>query len=434
MKSFKLNLLAVSALLAAGAAQAQYAAVADDKNIEIYGVLGSGIVSGSGFGMTNTGTSATTGQSFMGVSDQPHSSNRLGFRGQRKLDDSFFVKYTLESNLSLRNGTVGKDSGGYGVGNATTTSSCTSSQVTALNTTPTITCTNTASTGAFFDREANFAIGQNDMGQIQIGRGKNFLYNVLDDFDSRGNWNLGGLKPIARYAGFYSGSGYSRFDNMIRISSASYNNFRFDFAKSFGNSLATASGSTSDGKNNSTNYGVRYTDGGLDVAYTMASLKIGSEVVNEKINVTSVKYDIMPGLTGYVGIATTKNPLLTSSSSFGQSTSKVDGKTSASTTWYGAKYRVTEKTTLNAGIYSVTDRVNGGGNNVGMNSFGAQYAIGKNAEVFIDMIQSQRKGSANTAPFTIYDRWSPAAEASSSSYSESKVNQRAVSIGAQLRF
>jgi hypothetical protein len=45
VKSFKLNLLAASALLAAGAASAQ-----DIPKFEIYGVVGAGVVSADGFG------------------------------------------------------------------------------------------------------------------------------------------------------------------------------------------------------------------------------------------------------------------------------------------------------------------------------------------------------------------------------------------------
>jgi hypothetical protein len=333
------------------------------------------------------------------LSDQPHSSNRLGFRGQRKLDEDYYARYVLEANLSLRNGTLGKDSGG----------------------------TAKDASAAYFDREANFAIGKNDVGQIQFGRGKNFLYNQLDDFDSRGNWNLGGLKPIARYAGFYGGSGYSRYDNMLRISSAPFYNTRFDFAKSFGNQLATASSGVTDGKNNSTNFGIRYTDGPLDVSYSLSSLKLDSEVVNQKANVFAIKYDLMPGLTVYTGYAATKNP---SASVFIASSTKVDGKTSAGTNWYGAKYRLTERVTLNGGLYSVVDKMTSGAQNVSMTSLGAQYAMGKNAEVFVDVIRGDRKGTTNSAPFTIYDRWYP----DGATPSESKVSQHAVSIGGQIRF
>jgi predicted porin len=412
VKAFKLNLLAAGFLLAAGAVSAQQANVTEDKNIEWFGVLGSGFVSGTGFGTDTVGRSST----WTGISDQPHSSNRLGVRGQRQMDQGTYVKYTLESNFSLRTGTIGKDSGGTGTGSV----SCSALDTSGASATPS--CTS----GAFFDREANFSIGQNDLGQIQFGRGKNFLYNVLDDFDSRGNWNLGGLKPIARYAGFYSGSGVSRFDNMLRISTASFYNFRFDVAKSFGNQIPTAT--TTDGKSNSVNYGIRYTDGPLDVAYTTSSLKLSSETVNQKINLLAAKYQLTPELTVNVGTASTKNP--TAPTTFIASAKKVDGKTTAGTMFYGAKYRLTERLTLNGGLYSVSDKATAGAQDVSMSAFGAQYAIGKNAEIFVDYVKGDRKGSANTALFTIYDRWYP----DSSSVSESTVSQRALSVGAQIRF
>jgi len=89
VKSFKLNLLAVSALLAAGAVSAQ-----DIPKFEIYGVVGAGIVSADGFG-------ANTNKSWNGYADQLHSSNRLGFRGGKDLGEGMSLSTCLKPTSPL---------------------------------------------------------------------------------------------------------------------------------------------------------------------------------------------------------------------------------------------------------------------------------------------------------------------------------------------
>ena len=85
-------------MLVAGVAQAQ--------NVQLYGVLGAGVVSGEGFGSKN--------QEFTGMGEQLHNSNRWGIKGTEDLGNGVTAKFTLESNMSLRTGAAGKDSGGTG--------------------------------------------------------------------------------------------------------------------------------------------------------------------------------------------------------------------------------------------------------------------------------------------------------------------------------
>ena len=424
MKAFKKYLLAAGVMLAAGAVSAQ-----DIPKFEIYGVVGAGLVSADGFG-------TATNKSWTGYADQMHSSNRLGFRGGKDLGDGMTIKYNLETNFATATGATGKDAGG----NDNTSSDC--STVYASGPSGPITTatkfTTTCKTPTFFDRELNVAIADKEYGQLMLGRGKNFLYNVLDEFDSRGNWNLGGLKPIARYAGFYSGSNVSRFDRMVRFSSNSFNNFKFDFAHQFGNS--TDANGWNSGVKSANNVGLRYTNDGLDVAVTNETVRTGSSttIATEKINVLAAKYQLTPQVLVNYGTATTKNPSTSDGGNevgkFGKTTtaaipSKVDNKTSALTNFYGIVYRHNEKVSFNYGGYSVTDRVTAGKDNVTMNSFGVVYTLAKGLDVNADYIRANRKSTA-TAAFTIFDRAMP----DGSSYSESTVNQSAFSVGVQYRF
>lgn len=375
MKAVK---LLAALMLMAGVAQAQ--------NVQLYGVLGAGVVSGEGFGSSN--------KEFTGMGEQMHNSNRWGIKGTEDLGNGITAKFVLESNMSLRTGAAGKDSGGTGAAGTT-----------------------------LFDREANISLSSSDLGQIQLGRGKNFLYQVADEFDSRSNWNFGGLKPIARYAGFYSGSGVSRFDNMVRYTSPEIAGFRADYAYSFGNQLNDTE------YKSSYNAGIRWTRGPLDIAYTYEEARLSNAVVSEKINLIAAKYAVNDQLTVNVGYATTDNP--TTQTTYYASSTKADGKTDANTWFAGAKYKLNDRISFNGGYYDVQDRVTSGKNDVQMTAVGAIYSFSKRTEVFVDYVTASRATGAS-APFTIFDRWVPNGDGST--VSDGKYKQSAVAIGMQHRF
>lgn len=155
-----------------------------------YGLLSAGIVSGSGLGRQN--------ESMTVLSEQGHSSNRWGLRGSEELGQGVRMSFMLESSLSLRTGTAGRDP------------------------------------DSLFDREAHIAFSHPTAGSVRAGRSKNLLYELADDFDARGNWNFGALKSVSRYAGFYSSSGISRFDTMLRYTSPELAGVRVDAAYTFG--------------------------------------------------------------------------------------------------------------------------------------------------------------------------------------------------------
>lgn len=381
----KFTNIVLAALLAVGAATAQ--AQDAPRNTEIYGVIGAGVVTGSGFGSSD--------QTFTGLGEQLHNSNRFGFKGSQDLGDGIKAGVQLESNFSARTGAAGKDSAGTGTGSST-----------------------------LFDREANVTLGKKEYGQVMLGRGKNFLYNVLDEFDSRGNWNFGGAKSVARYAGFYSGSGVSRFDNMLRYTSPDFGGLKFDFAQSFGNQLGDES------YKRSYNAGVRYTAGALDLAYTHEEARLSNTVVSEEIDLVAAKFAVTPALTVNGGYAVTRNP--TAQTTYYSSSSKADGKTDADTWFIGARYKVSDRVSVNGGYYNVTDKINSDGkDNVKMTAVGAVYAFDKRTELFIDYVVADRASGA-VSPFTIYDRWVPNGDGST--YADSKYGQKAVAIGMQFRF
>jgi predicted porin len=382
----KFTKIVLASLLAAGVTVGTAQAQDAPRNTELYGVIGAGVVSGSGFGSSN--------QTFTGLGEQLHNSNRFGFKGSQDLGDGIKAGVLLESNFSVRTGGVGKDSAGTGSGSTTV-----------------------------FDREANMFLSSKDYGQIQLGRGKNFLYNVLDEFDSRGNWNFGGAKSVARYAGFYSGSGISRFDNMVRYTSPSLGGLKFDYAYSAGNQLGDTT------YKSSYNAGVRYTAGPIDLAYTHEQARLSNTVVSENIDLVAAKFDVTSSLTLDAGYAITRNP--TTQTTYYSSSSKADGKTDANTWFAGAKYKVSDRVSLNGGYYNVQDKITAGKDDVKMTAVGATYAFDKRTEIFIDYVNAKRASGA-VSPFTIYDRWVPNGDGST--YADNKYDQKAVAIGMQFRF
>jgi hypothetical protein len=158
---------------------------------QIYGQVSAGYYQASN--MTSANLDAS------GMSDQPKGNNRVGLKVSRELDADTTAMITLESNFSSRTGAVGRDAAATGGG-----------------------------VNPLLDREANFRLISKVYGTLIIGRGPNLQTDLSGAFDARSNWNFGGLKPIARYAGFHSASGINRADRLIRYISPSMNGFNAD--------------------------------------------------------------------------------------------------------------------------------------------------------------------------------------------------------------
>ncbi len=357
-------------------------------DVQIYGLLSAGVVTGTGFTVDD--------ESLTAFSEQGHSSNRWGLRGNEDLGGGNRLRFNLESNLSLRSGASGRDAGG----------------------------TATQSEGSLFDREANMTLASERLGSLKLGRGKNLIYDLADEFDARGNWNFGALKPIARYAGFYSGSGVSRFDRMLRYTSPAIGPLSIDAAYSVGG----AAGSTSTGA--SYVAGFRLDLSPVEIGYAHGEMRLGDnqEATNQRVDLLAAKTKVRDW-TFNLGYARTRNPTGGGFSAI-TPTSTVAGRTSADTWFAGAKWKMTERISFNAGYYDVRDKVAGGGDNdVRMLAVGTVYAFSKRTEFYIDAAHARRSAGA-TAPFTLFDRYRSDARTPS----ESTADQTALNIGIQHRF
>ena len=378
------RLLPIAALLLCASARGQEST---PSRLELYGLLSAGLVSGTGFTIADERVTA--------MSEQGQRSSRWGIRGSEVLGGGLKATFTLESSLSVRSGAAGRDAGG------------TAMQV----------------DGSLFDREANIALISHDRGSLRVGRGKNLLYDIADEFDARGNANFGALKSVARYAGFY-GSGVSRFDNMLRYSAPGIAGVQVDAAYSMGGVPGDASASSS--------YvaGLRYERDAFELAYAHGELKVGDAqlTTNQRIDLIAAK-TLMGRFTLNIGFARTRNP---SGGGFQSITPSaiVDGRTSANTWFTGVRYRWSERMAFTAGYYDVSDRVTTDRrNDVRMLGLGVLHAFSKRTELYIDIARAWREDNAD-APFTIFDRF----RSDRRTPSESAVSQTALNIGIQHRF
>ena len=379
---------------------------------QIYGQVSAGYYQASNMTSEN--------QTAQGMSDQPKGNNRIGLKVSRELDADNTAMLTLESNFSARTGAIGRDSAGYGTANSGTPGA------------------------ALFDREANMRWISKNYGTFILGRGPNLQNDLSSAFDSRQNWNFGGLKPIGRYTGFHGAGGISRADKQLRYISPSWNGFILDTGVSFGG----VAGNEEKG----TNYylGGRYKNGNFEMGYNHAEVKLGSssaptsiDAVNNRVDFVAAKYAI-DKLTVNAGYVVTRNPNPTGARGGYFDLVKTAGAVDADTWFTGAVYKFTPEFSWNVGYYVVNDKTSqvcvgassakNCNNGLRMFASGLTWSPYKEWDFFVDYARVVRENGA-TGAFTLYDKWKPdTGSASSSGYSESSLSQSGLSVGAQFKF
>lgn len=379
---------------------------------QIYGQVAAGYYQASN--MTSDNASA------QGMSEQPRGNNRLGLKVSRELDADNTAMITLESSFSARTGAVGRDAAGYGTANSGTPGA------------------------ALLDRDANVRWISRNYGSFILGRGANLQNDLSSAFDSRQNWNFGGLKPIGRYAGFHGAGGINRADKLLRYISPTWQGFNLDTGVSFGG----VAGNEEKG----TNFyiGGRYKNGNFEMGYNHAEVKLGSssaptsiDAVNNRVDFFAAKY-AFDKLTVNAGYVVTRNPNPTGARGAYFDTVKAAGAVSADTWFSGAVYKFSPEFSWNLGYYVVNDKtvqVCAGApaalncnNGLRMFASGLTWSPYKEWDFFVDYARVVRENGA-TGAFTIYDKWKPdTGSASTSGYSESTLSQSGLSVGAQFKF
>lgn len=340
-------------------------------------------------------------ESASGLSDQPKSNNRLGLKFTREFDADTSAVVTLESNFSSRTGAVGKDAASTGEG-----------------------------VSPLLDREASVRLVSKPYGTLLFGRGPTLQNDLSSAFDARQSWNFGGLKSVARYAGFHSSGGLNRADKLIRYSSPSLGGLTIDGSVSLGG----IPGSSERG----THYhlGGRYKRGPFELTYNHieARLSYGTPTVvpeetNNRIDFFAAKYTF-DRLTLNAGYVITRNPLLPTAT---LSTTSPGGKADVDTWFAGAVYKLLPDLSANLGWYQVKDKTSTRGlNDLRMIATGLTWSPYKEWDFFVDYATVARKEGA-TAAFTIYDAWRPDT-GNKAALSSGVRDQSGVSVGAQYKF
>ncbi len=340
-------------------------------------------------------------ESASGLSDQPKGNNRIGLKVIRQFDADTSAVVTLESNFSSRTGAVGKDAAVSGEG-----------------------------VSPLLDREASVRLVSKPYGTLLFGRGPTLQNDLSSAFDARQNWNFGGLKAVARYAGFHSSGGLNRADKLIRYSSPDFAGLTIDGGVSLGGIPG--------GSERGTHYylGGRYKRGPFELAYSHieARLSYGTPTVipdntNNRVDFFAAKYT-MDKLTLNVGYAITRNPLLSTAT---LSTASPGGKADVDSWFAGAVYRVLPTLSANLGWYEVKDKTPTRGlNDLRMIATGLTWSPYKEWDFFVDYATVDRKDGA-TAVFSIYDTWRPDTS-SKSPLAAGTRDQSGVSVGALYKF
>lgn len=340
-------------------------------------------------------------QSASGLSDQPKGNNRIGLKVAREFDADTSAVVTLESNFSSRTGAVGKDAAASGEG-----------------------------ANPLLDREASVRLISKPYGTLLFGRGPTLQNELSGAFDARQNWNFGGLKSIARYAGFHSSSGLNRADKLIRYTSPEFSGLTLDGGVSLG-------GMPGSGEQGTHYYfGGRYKRGPFEMAYSHieARLSYGTPTIvpedsNNRVDFFAAKYTI-DRLTLNAGYVITRNPLLSTAT---LSTASPAGKADVDTWFAGAVYRLLPDLSANLGWYQVKDKTSTRGlNDVRMVATGLTWSPYKEWDFFVDYATVDRKDGA-TAAFTLYDAWRPDT-GNKAALSSGTRDQSGISVGAQYKF
>ncbi len=340
-------------------------------------------------------------ESASGLSDQPKGNNRIGLKFMREFDADTSAVVTLESNFSSRTGAVGRDAAASGSGSS-----------------------------PVFDREASVRLVSKPYGTLLFGRGPTLQNELSGAFDARQNWNFGGLKSVARYAGFHSSSGLNRADKLIRYTSPDFAGLTIDGGVSLGGIPG--------GSERGTHYylGGRYKRGPLELGYSHieARLSYGSpsvipEETNNRVDFFAAKYTI-DQLTLNAGYVITRNPLVANAT---LSTTTPGGRADADTWFAGAVYRLRPDLSANLGWYQVKDKTPTRGlNDLRMIATGLTWSPYKEWDFFVDYATVDRKDGA-TAAFSIYDAWRPDT-GTPLVQSAGKRDQSGISLGAQYKF
>jgi predicted porin len=316
------------------------------SSVQVYGVLDVGVVSATNVG-TKNGTSTA-------VISHPMDTSRLGFLTREDLGGGSYSGANLEMQVQLTDGSQGLASG-----------------------------TGTANT--VFSRAAYVMLGNNDLGEVRVGRMLADGYLAYNATDVRGGKNFGSSLMFWNENSSFNGSGVntltggSFISNAIRYSSPTWNGITATVTHAPG---GAADDTTQSSKNN---YSVNYKIGGLNtvVGYQNGYSSTGAMTAQSKVVGGTYSFDKFKVGTGYTRI---NNP-----SSSAANTDFTVYSTSAG-------YQLSPRVFLSSGYYVIKDNVNST-NGAKSYSLVADYEFSKRTGVYAGWAQTNNQGTSGFSPY-----------------------------------
>jgi predicted porin len=326
-------------VLASGLVQAQ-------TNSEVYGLLDAGIVSATHVGTTNGRSTA--------VLSSPMDTSRFGFRAREDLGGGSYSGANVEMQVQLNDGSQGLSSG-TGVANST------------------------------FSRAAYAMLGNNDLGDLRIGRMLGDAYLAYNATDVRGGKNFGSSLMFWNDGSSFNGTGVntltggSFISNAIRYSSPTWNGVTATASYAPG---GASNDTTASSKNT---YSVNYKIGGLNTvaAYQNGYSSTGAMTAQSKIVGGTYAFDKFKLGAGYTRI---DNP----------SSSAVNTDFTVYST--SAGYQISQRVFLSSGYYIIKDNVTST-NGAKSYSLVADYELSKRTGLYAGWAQTNNRGTSGFSPY-----------------------------------
>lgn len=343
-------------LVIAGAvvAAATGSALAQQSNVQVYGLIDAGILGTNHAGTANANVNA--------VSSGIDQTSRLGFLATEDLGGGLKSGVQLESQIDAGDGSQGKSSSS-GAANGT------------------------------FSRGANLFLDHKEYGKVTLGRQANAAWSTYASFDGRKNSNFGSITNFISDGSSFGGTSTAKTglnsytggpfsSNTVRYDTPTYAGFSGTYARVFGNVSGDADASSAD------QYVVRYdNNGAFFAAASMYRVNNSSGNASGENAFGGIGYRVNKDLTLSGTYMNLKNP---------SNASGTNGNFDLYSV--GARYQATPKVELTAGAYQLKDK-NNGANGADLQSLQATYSFSKRTQVYAAGSFVQNKGATGVAAY-----------------------------------
>jgi len=327
-------------------------ALAQQSNVEIYGLMDLGVISVDGVGANNgKATQITSGG---------RDTSRIGFRGTEKIDSNLSVGFVLESQVMPNNG-----------GNGTASAS--------------------GATNAMFNRQAALNMS-GGFGRVTVGRSNNASYQALQVGDSRAALNTGSTVNIYTDGSTFGGSSTAKtgianltggtfISNQVRYDTPTWNGASASFSYGMG-------GQPDDINAGSTqSHALRWTGRGATLAYGYYYTQNNAGLNTGRVDNFAGNYAVTDKARVFAAQSNMSNPSI-----LGQANSKFKLNS------YGASYDPKSNIKLTVGYYTMQDEITSANKNNTM-AAGVDYWLSKRTLIYTIYARSQNEGNMGFAAY-----------------------------------